>query len=272
MPAAPLDPSPEIPDADRHRRWHDDRLAELGAPASWLGVVGLFWLEPGANVVGSASDCAVRLPSGPPRFGVLDCDGATVSWQPAGGDARPLRTDAAGDPDRIPCGTLEFFVIERDGRLAVRLRDLDWRRSRDFAGIDCYPYDPAWRVDARWETLSVPATMEVPTMTGELKSVEVRHRAVFDIGGKSLSLLPMEVGNDGVFFVFRDASSGRETYGGGRFLRAPPPQGGRLRLDFNFAYNPPCAFTAFAACPLPPPENRLPLAVQAGERRYAGSH
>lgn len=265
-------PSPDTPDVACHRRWRDDRLAELGASDSWLGVVGLCWLEPGANAVGSAPDCPVRLPDGPLRLGVLACDGSAVVWQATGGLAGPLRTDAGGEPDRVRCGSHEFFVIERDGRLAVRLRDLDWRRQRHFAGIDCYAYDPDWRIDAVWETLPVPATMVVPTMTGELKTVEVRHRAVFDCAGERRALLPMEAGDDGVFFVFRDATSGLETYGGGRFLRAPLPADGRLVLDFNFAYNPPCAFTAFAACPLPPPENRLPLAVLAGERRYAGPH
>lgn len=261
-----------LAEADRHRRWRDGRAAELGSPDSWLGVIGLVWLEAGETEVGSGPDCVVRLPSGPERLGVVAVSANGVAWHPADGELRPLATDAAGDPDRVRCGDLEFFVIERDGRLAVRLRDLGWRGRRDFTGIETWPWDPAWRIDACWEALPEPATIAVPTMSGDLKSVTVRHRAVFECDGHAVGLLPMDEGADGVFFVFRDATSGRGTYGGGRFLRAAPAAAGRVILDFNYAYNPPCAFTAFAACPLPPPENWLPVAVNAGERRYAGPH
>ena len=131
-----------------------------------------------------------------------------------------------------------------------------------------YDYDPAWVIDADWQVLAQPLVIEVPNLAGDLKPVAVTHQAVFEVAGERVTLLPMSVSEQEVFFVFRDRSSGRETYGAGRFLKAVPPVGGRIRLDFNFAFNPPCAFTAFATCPLPPPENWLPFTVPAGERKW----
>lgn len=264
-----------------HRHWQEQRVDELSAPDSWLGLIGLHWLEPGSNAVGSAPGSTVALPDGPAHLGDLVWDGPALLWRPAagspatvdgeGGVAR-LRSDAAGEPSRVRAGDFEFFVIERDGRPAVRLRDRAWRGKRNFAGVDCYPFDPAWCVEALWEELPEPWTLEVQSVTGELKSIDILFQAVFRIEGAEHSLLPLEVGETGAFFVFRDATSGRETYGGGRFLRARPPREGRLLLDFNRAFNPPCAFTPFATCLLAPPENRLPFPVRAGEKKYAGGY
>lgn len=274
----------ETPEA-KHQSWRERRYTELAAPDSWFGLIGLYWLEPGKNAVGSAPENAVVLPEGPACLGHLVWDGAFVLWRPLpGGPAAVmdgeeqasgeiiLRTDATGEPSRVRCGHLEFFIVERDGRPAARLRDLAWRDKRSFAGVDCYPYDPAWRIEAAWEKFTEPRSLEVQNVTGELKTVSVPARAVFQVEGREYSLLPLESGKDGAFFVFRDASSGRETYGGGRFLKAKAPVDGRIVLDFNRAFNPPCAFTAFATCSLAPPENRLPFPVQAGEKKYAGAY
>ncbi|HZX33338.1 MAG TPA: DUF1684 domain-containing protein [Rhodocyclaceae bacterium] len=268
-----------------HQRWRQRRLDELSAPDSWFGLVGLHWLEPGRNPVGSAPDCAVVLPEGPAHLGDLVWDGAFVLWQPAagieaveeeGGESQSgeimLRTDRDGEPSRVHAGNLAFFVIERDGRPAVRVRDLAWRGKRSFAGVECYPFDPAWRIEARWEELDEPWALEVQSVTGELKTINVPARARFAVAGAEYALLPLDVGDEGAFFIFRDATSGPETYGGGRFLRAKPAADGRIVLDFNRAFNPPCAFTAFATCTLAPPENRLPFAVRAGEKKYAGGY
>ncbi|MCE1242866.1 DUF1684 domain-containing protein [Oryzomicrobium sp.] len=274
---------------DRWQHWCDRRRAELSSPDSWLGLIGLIWLEPGANWVGSAPGSAVALSEGPAHLGDLVWDGssaASLLWRSAPGspariesgaeshtagvDGIVLATDAAGAPDTVAVGDLRFFVIARDGKLAVRLRDLGWQAHEPFAGLDYFPFDPAWQVAAVWEPLAPPQSMEVPSVTGELKTVVVHGRAVFERDGQRHELLPMEEGEDGYFFVFRDLGAGRDTYGAGRFLRAAPPRDGRLVLDFNRAYNPPCAFTPFATCPLPPPENWLKIAISAGEKKYAG--
>ncbi|MBI2307500.1 MAG: DUF1684 domain-containing protein [Rhodocyclales bacterium] len=250
--------------------WRQARVASLAAPDSWLGLTGLYWLEPGDNAVGTAADAAVPLPAGPVRLGVLRWADGELNWRPAAGEPQPLRTDAGGAPTVVTAGATTFFVIERDGRLAVRVRDLDWaaKQPQAFSGIETFPYDPAWCIEAEWRPLAQPQTMEVPNVSGELKPVRVEWQAVFRVGDSEVALLPMSVSDSRAFFVFRDATSGRQTYGAGRFLNAAAPAGGRIVLDFNRAYNPPCAFTAFATCPLPPPENRLPFAVPAGELRY----
>jgi hypothetical protein len=262
---------------DDVKQWQAQRHAELSAPDSWLGLVGLFWLEAGTNRVGSGEDCLVRLPGGPAHLGDLRCEGNRAFWQPVGGEARELQTDIDDQPTAVEFENWSFFVIDRapkevplgdSNRLAVRVRDRDWALVRPFGGLDYFPVDPAWCIEAEWQSLSPPLTMEVPNVTGDLKTVEVTHQAVFEAAGQTHALLPMSVGEREVFFVFRDRTSGRETYGAGRFLKADRPADGKISLDFNRAYNPPCAFTAFATCPLPPPENWLPFAIPAGEKKW----
>jgi uncharacterized protein (DUF1684 family) len=253
---------------DDLKRWQVRRHAELSGPDSWLGLIGLFWLEPGRNPVGSAAGSAVLLPAGPDWLGDLAWEGEAVSWQPAVGEPLALQTDRDGAPTVVEAGSLAFFIVEREGRLAARLRDRDWAARLPFAGIDCFPFAPAWRIEAQWQRLEPPLRMEVPNVSGELKEVEVSYRAVFEVDGQAVSLLPMSVGEREVFFVFRDRSSGKQTYGAGRFLKTRPAVDGRITLDFNRAFNPPCAFTPFATCPLPPPENWLPFAIPAGEMKW----
>lgn len=251
----------------RHQRWQAARRRELAGPESWQGLVGLFWLESGDNAVGSAADAPVLLPEAVAHLGDLRWQGDEVSWRPVDGPPQLLQTDRDGQPSTVNAGRYAFFIVERQGRLAARVRDLRWAEKTAPLQLDYYPEDPAWRIEARWEALVPPLAMEVPNVSGELQTVEVSHRAVFEHAGATVSLLPMSVGDKEVFFVFRDRTSGRDTYGAGRFLKASPAVDGQIVLDFNFAYNPPCAFTPFATCPLPPPENWLAFPVPAGERK-----
>lgn len=254
---------------DELQRWQAGRQAELCAPDSWLGMVGLFWLEPGANRVGSGADCLVRLPSGPAWLGDLHCAAGAVSWLAAGGQPRALATDRDGPPATVDHENLSFFIVDRDGRLAARVRDRDWAASRPFSGLEYFAHDPAWCIEADWVALVPALSMTVPNVGGDLKAVTVSQLAVFSVAGQTVALLPMAVDDESVFFVFRDRTSGRQSYGAGRFLKAKPPVDGKISLDFNRAYNPPCAFTPFATCPLPPTENWLPFAVPAGEMQPA---
>ena len=251
--------------------WQQARHAELAGPDSWLGMLGLFWLEAGSNRVGSGDDCPVRLPSGPAWLGDLDWQGEHLFWRAAEGSVRELQTDRTGPPTAVDRGNLSFFVVDRENRLAARLRDRDWASRLPFSGLDYFPADPAWIIDADWQDIAPPLRMEVPNVTGELKTVSVTGKAIFTVDGQKVELLPMSISEREVFFVFRDRTSGRESYGAGRFLKAEPPANGKIHLDFNRAFNPPCAFTAFATCPLPPPENWLPFAVPAGEKKMAES-
>lgn len=250
--------------------WQRQRQSELAAPSSWLGMVGLFWLQPGINRVGSAAGGEVVLPAGLPEQGHIVWEGGALLWQPVDGAPQALKTDRDGEPTVIELGHLSFFVVDRDGQLAARIRDREWARRAPFAGLAYFPFDAAWSLDAAWEAIDPPMSMEVPDVSGDLKAVSVSHRAVFEYAGQAVALLPMSVSEREVFFVFRDRTSGKESYGAGRFLKVPAPENGRIRLDFNRAYNPPCAFTPFATCPLPPPENWLPFEIAAGEKKYAG--
>ncbi len=252
-----------------YRRWRAARRAELAGPDSWLGLVGLHWLQPGGNPVGSGPGMAVPLPGGPDYLGDLEWGGDILRWRPAGAAPVALATDRDGRPTLIECGSLAFFVIEREGRLAARVRDREWAARHPFALPPVYAYAPEWRITARWEALPAPVEMEVPNVSGELKRIRVTRQAVFVHEGQAAALLPMSIDGRTAFFVFRDRTSGRETYGAGRFLKARPA-GGEIVLDFNRATNPPCAFTPFATCPLPPAENWLPFAVFAGEKKPAG--
>ena len=231
---------------EEHERWRAARLTELSKPDGWLTLVGLVWLDDGEHRLGSAAGCDIELLGVPPLLGILRVAGRSADWLPADGPQQTLQSDAAGTPTSVSHGATSFFVIERDGRLALRVRDAESPTRRNFQGIDCFPFDAAWRIEARWD--------------GAL--------ARFTRDGSDHALLPQKPGADPLHFVIADASSGRATYGGGRFLHVPAPQGDRLILDFNRAINPPCAFTPFAVCPLPPAENRLPFAITAGEKAW----
>lgn len=252
-------------------KWRIGRNAELASPDSWLGLLGLFWLQPGANPVGSASGAAVELPAGPALLGEIVWQDGSLLWQPADGNPRELQTDRHGPPTVIEHENLAFFVVDREGQLAVRLRDRDWAARTPFTGLGFFDFDPGWRIEAEWQAIDPPLQLEVPNVSGDLKQVAVAHRAVFTVGGQTVGLLPMAEGEKEVFFVFRDRTSGRETYGAGRFLKTTPAVDGKITLNFNFAYNPPCAFTPFATCPLPPPENWLGFEIRAGETKWVGA-
>lgn len=230
---------------DDHARWQVERIAALTRPDSWLSLIGLFWLDEGCHRVGTAADCEIPLPGGPRILGEVVLENGKACWHPAdGGAAIDLQDDSDGTPTVVRHGSLSFFLIARDGRLALRLRDNEAPARRGVAGIESFPYDPAWRLAARWED----------------------GRAHFSVDGQALSLGPQDPAAETLQFVFADATSGKATYGGGRFLFVPRPPGDDLILDFNRAINPPCVFTPYATCPLPAPDNRLPVAVTAGEK------
>ncbi len=267
------------------KAWRQQRLARLTAPDGWLTLVGLHWLRPGENSAGSAPSSRVTLPGAPPEVGtfILSPDGSVVFEAAPGADVtlggepvtrRELRTDADGGPDILHVGRLLFYVIKRGDRLAVRVKDPRSPRRTHFLGLDYYPIDPSYRVTATFEPFAHPKKVTVPTVVGVSETMEAPGMVHFTLHGRKLSLEPLieSPGDTSFFFIFRDATSGKETYGAGRFLSAEAPKNGTLVLDFNRAYNPPCAFTPYATCPLPPPENVLPVAIRAGEKKYRGGH
>ena len=260
------------------------RVQRLTAPDGWLSLIGLHFLAAGDNTVGSAPDNQVVLATGPARLGnvVVDANGSARLQVTPGVEVRvngaPALSAELGDGRTgravtVTCGTVSFFVIERGGRLALRVRDTESKRRQEFVGIEYFPTDPTWRIEATWEPYARPREVPIKNILGQESKALVLGRAVFTRDGHTIGLLPLqESPDDPLFFVISDLTSGEETYGAARFVYADPPRDGRVVLDFNRAINPPCAFTPFATCPLPPKENEMPIAVRAGEKDYRGAH
>jgi uncharacterized protein len=267
--------------------WKQGRLQRLTAPDGWLSLVGLEWLQPGANRVGSAADNDIVLKVGPAHLGVVTLDAAgAVKIELAKGsgasiDGKPvqeatlvddIQAGENGHPTTIAFGTANFYVIERDGRKGLRVKDADASTRTHFLGLDYYPVDPSWHIVADWVPFDPAHKLEIGSVLGTIDKVDVPGKAVFTRDGHTFELLPYQEEPGGeLFFVLADRTSGKETYGAARFLYAALPKDGKVILDFNRAYNPPCAFTEYATCPLAPPENRLDVAVTAGEKKYRGS-
>ena len=258
--------------------WRRQREERLKADDGWLTVVGLAWLKPGVNRFGSDPASDVALPtSAPPHAGLFRVDGQQVTVEVAPGvpvtfagqpvTQRRLRSDADGaDPDVLSLGPVTMQIIERGGRLAVRVKDRDSAARRQFRGVKWYPIKPEYRIEARFVPHEKPTTIVVPSVVGIAEAMTSPGSALFEVGGRPMRHDPvLEPGSPQLFFIFRDATTGKTTYGSGRFLYADPPANGRVVLDFNKAYSPPCAYTPHATCPLPPAQNHLPVAVEAGE-------
>jgi uncharacterized protein (DUF1684 family) len=257
-------------------QWRKEREANLRKENGWLSVAGLFWLENGENRVGTAPPNAIELPpnSAPAQVGsFLLRDGKTLFTAASGVDVRaagkPVRTlemkpDVPGPADVLTIGALSMSVIERGGRYAIRLRDNNSRIRKEFTGLHWFGVDEAWRIRANWVPYNPPKKIGVLNILGITEPAICPGYASFTIAGKEYRLEPTD--EDGqLFFVFRDLTAGKETYPSGRFLDTAAPKDGAVILDFNKAYNPPCAFTPYATCPLPLPQNRLPLRIPAGE-------
>jgi len=257
-------------------QWRAQREAKLKADDGWLTVVGLHWLHEGENTVGSDPKADAPLPASlPARVGTITLTKGKAHFKPAGGvqlkdtgirlKEMDLKTDITPDYDRLALGRVKFFVIEREDRFAVRVKDNDSEARKKFAGLRWYPVDPTWKIKAKF----IPSPHEVifDTEVGLKEKDKSPGYVTFTRGGQEYKMEPVTE-DDRLWFVFRDQTSGKTTYAASRFLYTPPPKDGFVEMDFNKAENPPCVFTDYATCPLPPPQNRLQLAVTAGEQMY----
>ena len=257
-----------------------EREQRLRSNTGWLTLAGLHWLRPGENRLGSDADNPVVLAAdGVPAWaGTLVLEDETVTLHAAPGveitledepvDERVLRDDAEGQPDVLAVGRMRFHVIRRDDKFGVRVKDTEHPDLIGFRGLDYFRLDPDYRLDAAFEPYDEPREVEITTVLGTRVTMLAPGRVTFTLDGRSHSLQAFvsEPGENELWFIFKDDTSGKETYGF-RFLYADFA-GGRVDLDFNKAYNPPCAFTPYATCPLPPRENRLDVRIEAGERAY----
>lgn len=268
--------------------WREDREERLRSENGWLTIAGLYWLEPGANAFGTDPGNEIVFPEGsaPARAGsiVLEQrgddsvirlvaeDNVEIACNDTLVSERILRPDNPGPADVLSLGRLKFWILKRADRWAVRLRDPEHPLRKEFTGIDFYPVNEDYRIVARFEPLHPPETLLVPNMAGYVDTMQAFGKALFELEGSTHSLIPMtdSPADSNLFFVMSDKTTGVETYGGGRFLTARLEPGGRLILDFNKAYNPPCAFNPYTTCPLPPDGNDLPVAIRVGEKRYLG--
>lgn len=253
--------------------WREERYRRLRHDTGWLTLAGLDWLHPGVNRVGTDPSADVVLPSGPTHAGTLTVtDDAVVADGSFIHDGRPasalsLVDDEQEDTTLLELDHLRLCLIRRGGRPALRTWDLASPLRERFDGIDHWPVDPAWRLDARFEPTG--RRIEVPDVLGGIEAETSPGDVVLAIGGEEHRLQALPGGEAGeLWLVFGDATNGHETYGGGRFLYTGVPRDGSVVVDFNRAYNPPCVFSPYATCPLPWPENRLPIRVEAGERTF----
>ena len=258
--------------------WRSDREARLKAENGWLTVVALHWLKEGENRVGAEPGLEVPLPApAPKRVGVITLKNGVARFTPSGAAAltrgKPagpmnLKPDTGPDYDTLDIGPIRFFVIQRENRFGVRVKDNQSEARRTFRGLKWYPVDRSWRIRAKFVPWDKTRTLTFDTEIGTKEQEPSPGYVVFQRGGKEYRLEPV-VEEDHLWFVLRDQTSGKSTYAASRFLYVPMPKDGYVDLDFNKAENPPCVFTAFATCPLPPPQNRLTLPVTAGELMYA---
>jgi uncharacterized protein len=267
-------------------QWRAQRVTNLTSEKGWLTLVGLYWLKPGENTFGRAPSNRVRLDhaqlAATAGTFIVNDGSVTFNAKPEGRithDSKPITSiamipDTEGDPTILASGTLRFFVIERAGRLGVRIRDVDHPARKHFQGLEYFPESKQWIVDARFEPYPADKRIPILNILGMTDQMVTPGAVVFTKEGREFRLdtILEAPDDDELFVMFADATSARETYGAGRFLYIPLPRNGRATLDFNRAYNPPCAFNEFATCPLPPAQNRLPIRVDAGEKKYRGAH
>ncbi len=266
--------------------WHTQRIERLRQPDSWLSLAGLFWLEKGDNTFGSDSTNDIIFPgeSTPAFMGTFTLINDTV-WITTRYDISihyqdlkitgriQLKDDSQGTPIPITWGSLSWFIIKRGDQYGVRLKDSNHPRLKAFHGIDRFPVNPNYRIEATLIPYDPPKLIPIANVIGQVSDSPCPGALEFSIDGQSCRLDPLaENGDEYYFLIFADKTSGNETYGAGRYLSVPvADKHDKTIIDFNKATNPPCAFSDYATCPLPPMQNFLPVAIPAGEKKF-GTH
>lgn len=265
--------------------WQSDRLASLKKEDGWLTLVGLFWLNEGENKFGSGAGLPIVLPKdkAPSLAGAFWLENARVRLAALPGvqitsEGKPTSSldlkddnDDSG-PTILKLGTLLMNVVKRGDRIGVRVKDTQSAARLQFKGLDYYPLDPKWRIEARFERYQPPKTIPITNVLGMTDDETSPGALAFEVDGKTYRIDPiLEKGETDLFVMIADGTTETETYGAGRYLYVSPPDAaGRVVVDFNKAYSPPCAFTNHATCPLPPRQNHLPFRIEAGEKKYSG--
>ena len=263
-------------------KFRQQREAKLTSDVGWLTIAGLHFLTRPETTVGAAADNDVVLPAGAPArvgtFVVGKTGKISVRLEPGLSakllDGKPftggeIKTDGAGPPERLVFGDIQVWVHQSGDRPAIRIRDRNNHLRKAFTGMKWYPVNASYKVEGTFVPFEKAQTFEVPNMLGDIDKMESPGHVKFTLNGKEHNMLAITEDEESFWFIFRDLTSGEETYPAARFLyTGRPGAGGKVTLDFNRAENPPCAFNPYATCPLPPPENRLQVKVEAGEKIY----
>lgn len=263
--------------AENYQDWRQKAEEKLRSEKNWLSVVGLHWLKEGKNALGSDFKNDLRLPkSAPASIGYVqkkgdnytlhieNKTGLKIDGQSPQSDTVSLKTDADGAPTKLEQGTVEFFLITRKNGTGLRVKDPNSEARKNFAGRNWYPVKKEYVIEGQWAVFRAPKLIVIPDILGNQNEELVSGAIVFKHKGKNYSLYPTQEGDE-LFIVFKDATSGKTTYGNARFLYASIRKDGKVILDFNKAVNPPCAFTDYATCPKAPKENILDFPIEAGE-------
>jgi uncharacterized protein (DUF1684 family) len=264
---------------DEIQAWRLKRVNNLKEPHGWISTAGLFWLEEGENRMGADNSCPILLPPGsaPEVAGSFYKSGDQISLSASPGveicfneslvSSLPIQV-VDGSSEAISLGEMKIYVLKRGDRFGVRIFDPNHPALKNFKGLSWFPIDERFRLQTRFTPYSEPRSLSIINILGDLEEMASPGVVEFEFEGKTCQLEPIERDDRRLWFMFRDTTNGELTYSAGRYLVSEPPADGKVMLDFNKAYNPPCAFTDFATCPLPPPNNRLAIAIRAGELKF----
>lgn len=265
--------------------WDQKRINRLKADDGWLNLVGRFWLEKGESTFGSSKDNDIVVESSklPEHIGSFFFVDSTVTFKAKDGvevlqNGKPVKEIILIDDQKknitvLQIGSIKFNLIVRDTLYGIRFRDLNSDLVKNFNGVERFPVDESWKITAKYEAYNPVKEIDVPNVLGQISKEKCPGAIVFELDGKTHRIDAVDEGEDKLFLIIADQTSGDETYGGGRFMYVNKPDStGTIFLDFNKAYNPPCVFTKYATCPLPPLQNYLKLKIEAGEKVYAEGH
>ena len=265
------------------QQWHQKRIERLKRDTGWLNLVGLYWLKEGENSFGSSEENDIKFPdNSPPKIGTIILKDSLLTFKSADGvdvlnnDIKvtdlELKDDLTGTRTTLATGSLRWYIIKRGERYGIRLRDVESPILKEFKDIDIYPINEDWRIEATFIPYDPPKQILIPNILGTTEEDNSPGSLSFTKNGKNYKLDAIK-SRSGFFIIFADETSGKETYGAGRFLYTDEPDSNNIvTLDFNISYNPPCVFTKYATCPLPPKQNYLHLKITAGEKMWGEKH
>ncbi|MFB3055872.1 MAG: DUF1684 domain-containing protein, partial [Ignavibacteriaceae bacterium] len=265
------------------QQWHQKRIERLKKDTGWLNLVGLYWLKEGENTFGSSEKNDIKFPdNSPQKIGTIILKDSLLTFKSADGvdvlnnDVKvtvlELKDDLTGMRTTLASGSLRWYIIKRGERYGIRLRDVESPILKEFKDIDIYPINEDWRIEATFMPYDPPKQILIPNILGTVEEDNSPGALSFTKDGRNYKLDAIE-SRSGFFIIFADETSGKETYGAGRFLYTDEPDSNNIViLDFNISYNPPCVFTKYATCPLPPKQNYLHLKITAGEKMWGELH